>query len=131
LPRDDQRFSGKADLLSPTDEFPGNADVHQDHIDAGVFQGLQRLGRRGAFSRQLEIRFGSQKLRTPFPRVEFIAAGGVNQQRAGDYLAAGAAAVGIGTDLIPPRAIAIREAHWIEELARRYLRTVKYPRDSA
>jgi 2-dehydro-3-deoxyphosphogluconate aldolase/(4S)-4-hydroxy-2-oxoglutarate aldolase len=70
-------------------------------------------------------------LRAPFPRVEFIAAGGVNQQTAGDYLAAGAAAVGIGTDLIPPRAIAIREAHWIEELARRYLRTVKYLRDSA
>jgi 2-dehydro-3-deoxyphosphogluconate aldolase / (4S)-4-hydroxy-2-oxoglutarate aldolase len=68
-------------------------------------------------------------LKAPFPNVAFIAAGGVNQQTAGKYLAAGATAVGIGQDLIPPRAIAIREAHWIEELARRYVQTVKYLRD--
>jgi 2-dehydro-3-deoxyphosphogluconate aldolase/(4S)-4-hydroxy-2-oxoglutarate aldolase len=67
-------------------------------------------------------------LKAPFPHVKFIAAGGVNQQTAGKYLAAGAAAVGIGSDLIPPRAIAIREADWIEELARRYVHTVKYTR---
>ena len=67
-------------------------------------------------------------LKAPFPNVSFIAAGGVNQQTAEKYLAAGAAAVGIGTDLIPPRAIVTREAHWIEELARRYVHTVKYLR---
>jgi 2-dehydro-3-deoxyphosphogluconate aldolase/(4S)-4-hydroxy-2-oxoglutarate aldolase len=67
-------------------------------------------------------------LKAPFPHVSFIAAGGVNQQTAGKYLAAGATAVGIGTDLIPPRAITIREADWIEELARRYVHTVKYLR---
>ncbi len=67
-------------------------------------------------------------LKAPFPQVAFIAAGGVNQQTAGKYLAAGAVAVGIGSDLVPPRAIAIREADWIEELARRYVHTVKYLR---
>jgi 2-dehydro-3-deoxyphosphogluconate aldolase / (4S)-4-hydroxy-2-oxoglutarate aldolase len=67
-------------------------------------------------------------LQAPFPNVSFIAAGGVNQQTAGEYLGAGAAAVGIGADLIPPRAIATHEAHWIEELARRYVHTVKYVR---
>jgi 2-dehydro-3-deoxyphosphogluconate aldolase/(4S)-4-hydroxy-2-oxoglutarate aldolase len=67
-------------------------------------------------------------LKYPFPKVAFIAAGGINQQTAGQYLAAGATAVGIGTDLIPPRAIAIREADWIEELARRYVNTVKHLR---
>jgi 2-dehydro-3-deoxyphosphogluconate aldolase/(4S)-4-hydroxy-2-oxoglutarate aldolase len=67
-------------------------------------------------------------LKAPFPNVSFIAAGGVNQQTAGKYLAAGATAVGIGADLIPPRAIKIREAEWIEELARRYVHTVKYVR---
>ena len=67
-------------------------------------------------------------LKAPFPHVSFIAAGGVNQQTAGKYLAAGATAVGIGTDLIPPRAITIREADWIEELARRYVHMVKYLR---
>jgi 2-dehydro-3-deoxyphosphogluconate aldolase/(4S)-4-hydroxy-2-oxoglutarate aldolase len=64
-------------------------------------------------------------LKAPFPHVSFIAAGGINQQTAGKYLAAGAAAVGIGADLVPPRAIAIRESEWIEELARRYVQTVK------
>ncbi len=67
-------------------------------------------------------------LKAPFPNVSFIAAGGVNQQTAGKYLAAGATALGIGADLIPPRAIKIREAEWIEELARRYVHTVKYSR---
>jgi hypothetical protein len=36
--------------------------------------------------------------------------------------------VGIGADLVPPRAIANRESGWIEELARRYVHTVKYLR---
>jgi 2-dehydro-3-deoxyphosphogluconate aldolase/(4S)-4-hydroxy-2-oxoglutarate aldolase len=64
-------------------------------------------------------------LKGPFPHVSFIASGGVNQQTAGKYLAAGASAVGIGTELVPPRAIAVREADWIEELARRYVQTVQ------
>ena len=67
-------------------------------------------------------------LKAPFPHISFIASGGVNQQTAGKYLAAGATAVGIGADLIPPRAIASREADWIQELARRYVHTVKYLR---
>lgn len=67
-------------------------------------------------------------LKAPFPHVSFIASGGVNQQTAGSYLAAGAVAVGIGADLIPPRAIASRESDWIQELARRYVNTVKYVR---
>lgn len=70
-------------------------------------------------------------LKRPFPKVAFVAAGGVNQQTAGKYLEAGATAVGVGTDLIPPRAITIREADWIQELARRYVHTVKYIRQPA
>ncbi|HTB19450.1 MAG TPA: bifunctional 4-hydroxy-2-oxoglutarate aldolase/2-dehydro-3-deoxy-phosphogluconate aldolase [Bryobacteraceae bacterium] len=69
-------------------------------------------------------------LKAPFPHVSFIAAGGVNQQSAGKYLAAGATAVGIGADLVPPRAIVTREADWIEELARRYVQTVKHLRQA-
>ena len=41
-------------------------------------------------------------LKAPFPNVSFIAAGGVNQQTAGKYLAAGATALGIGTDSQAP-----------------------------
>jgi 2-dehydro-3-deoxyphosphogluconate aldolase / (4S)-4-hydroxy-2-oxoglutarate aldolase len=67
-------------------------------------------------------------LKPPFPHVSFIASGGVNQQTVGDYINAGAAAVGIGTDLIPPRAIEAREPAWIVELARRFSHLVKKAR---
>jgi 2-dehydro-3-deoxyphosphogluconate aldolase/(4S)-4-hydroxy-2-oxoglutarate aldolase len=67
-------------------------------------------------------------LRPPFPDVAFIASGGVNQQTIGEYIFAGAAAVGVGADLIPPRAIAAREAEWIVELARRFSHLVRQAR---
>jgi 2-dehydro-3-deoxyphosphogluconate aldolase/(4S)-4-hydroxy-2-oxoglutarate aldolase len=64
-------------------------------------------------------------LRLPFPHVSLVASGGVNQQTARDYIYAGVAAVGVGTDLIPPRAIEAREQGWIVELARRFSHLVK------
>ena len=67
-------------------------------------------------------------LRAPFPTVSFIAAGGVNQQNAGDYIRAGVAAVGIGVHLIPPRAIEAKEPEWIVELARRFSHIVSQMR---
>jgi 2-dehydro-3-deoxyphosphogluconate aldolase/(4S)-4-hydroxy-2-oxoglutarate aldolase len=67
-------------------------------------------------------------LRPPFPNVSFIAAGGVNQQNASEYIFAGAAALGIGADLIPPRAIQGREQGWIVELARRFSHLVNNAR---
>jgi 2-dehydro-3-deoxyphosphogluconate aldolase / (4S)-4-hydroxy-2-oxoglutarate aldolase len=67
-------------------------------------------------------------LRAPFPHVSFVASGGVNQQNIADYVYAGAAAVGIGADLIPPRAIQAREPAWIVELARRFAHLVKNAR---
>jgi 2-dehydro-3-deoxyphosphogluconate aldolase/(4S)-4-hydroxy-2-oxoglutarate aldolase len=60
-------------------------------------------------------------LKRPFPHVPLIASGGVNQQTAADFILAGAAALGIGGDLIPPKAIQLRQPHRIRELARRYL----------
>jgi 2-dehydro-3-deoxyphosphogluconate aldolase/(4S)-4-hydroxy-2-oxoglutarate aldolase len=67
-------------------------------------------------------------LRAPFPTVSFIAAGGVTQQNAGDYIQAGVAAIGIGAHLIPPRAIEAREPEWIVELARRFSHIVSQMR---
>jgi len=60
-------------------------------------------------------------LRGPFPDVRFVAAGGVNQHTAAEFIAAGAAAIGVGAELIPKQAIQQRNAHWITELARRFL----------
>jgi 2-dehydro-3-deoxyphosphogluconate aldolase/(4S)-4-hydroxy-2-oxoglutarate aldolase len=67
-------------------------------------------------------------VRPPFPHVSFIASGGVNQQNAADYVYAGAAVLGVGADLIPPRAIQAREHGWIVELARRFSHLVKNAR---
>lgn len=64
-------------------------------------------------------------VRAPFPQVAFIASGGVTQQTAADFIRAGAAALGIGEDLIPPEAIRRRNATWIHELTRRFVGMVK------
>ena len=67
-------------------------------------------------------------LKRPFPQIPMIAAGGVNQQNAGDFIAVGASAIGIGADLIQPQAIKKREASWIHELAGRFLGMVREAR---
>lgn len=64
-------------------------------------------------------------LKKPFPQVRLIASGGVNQQTAADFILAGASALGIGGDLIPHKAIQLRQPHRIHELARRYISMVK------
>ena len=63
-------------------------------------------------------------LKKPFSEVPMIASGGVNQGNAMDFIRAGAAALGIGTDLIYQDAIKRRERGWIMELARRYRKMV-------
>src|SRR5206468_5487372 len=67
-------------------------------------------------------------LRAPFPDVLFVAAGGVNQQTAAEFITAGAAAIGVGTELIPKKALQQRDQRWISELARRFLRVVQEAR---
>jgi len=67
-------------------------------------------------------------LKGPFPHVCFIAAGGVDQQNAAEYIQAGVAALGVGAQLIPPRAIEAKEHGWIVELARRFSHIVSRTR---
>ena len=67
-------------------------------------------------------------LRGPLPQVPIIAAGGVNQQTAGNFILAGAVAVGIGRELIPKEALQQRQEDRIRELARRFLNFVKTAR---
>lgn len=68
-------------------------------------------------------------LRGPYPQVSMIAAGGVNQETAADFILAGAAALGIGGRLIPKAAVEHRRPEQISELARRFLRIVKTARN--
>ncbi|HTX36796.1 MAG TPA: bifunctional 4-hydroxy-2-oxoglutarate aldolase/2-dehydro-3-deoxy-phosphogluconate aldolase [Bryobacteraceae bacterium] len=63
-------------------------------------------------------------LRAPFPKMRFIASGGVNQTTAAEFILAGASALGVGGELIPHKAIERRERNWIRELARRFMSLV-------
>jgi len=67
-------------------------------------------------------------LKLPFPRVPLIATGGVNQQTAGNFILAGATALGIGSELINPEGLPKMKEEQIRELARRYLKIVKAAR---
>ncbi len=67
-------------------------------------------------------------MKAPFPGARLIASGGVNQQTAGDFIHAGACALGIGEDLIPHEAIASQDLDWIRELSRRFQNIVKRAR---
>lgn len=64
-------------------------------------------------------------LHASLPQVPLIAAGGVNQQTAANFILSGATAIGIGTELIPTEAIQRRQSQRIHELARRFLKLVK------
>ena len=63
-------------------------------------------------------------LKMPFPDIPLIASGGVDQENAGEFILAGAAALGIGRHLIHQDAIKRRELGWIHELSRRYIHMV-------
>jgi len=67
-------------------------------------------------------------LKSPFPHIPLIASGGVTQGNTADFILAGAAAVGIGRDLINREAVRRRELDWIRELAGRVLQIVKRAR---
>jgi 2-dehydro-3-deoxyphosphogluconate aldolase/(4S)-4-hydroxy-2-oxoglutarate aldolase len=67
-------------------------------------------------------------LTRPFPDMKFIAAGGVTQTTALEFILSGAAALGIGSELIPPECIEHRHPDRIRELARRFLGMVRAAR---
>jgi len=67
-------------------------------------------------------------LKGPFPQVSLIAAGGVTQQTAADFIHTGAVAIGVGNELIPRKAVEQRQSDWIVELARRFVNIVKEAR---
>ncbi len=67
-------------------------------------------------------------LKSPLPQIELVAAGGVNQQTAAQFILAGATAIGVGTELIPTEALDRRQAERIHELAKRFVGFVKSAR---
>ena len=67
-------------------------------------------------------------LQRPFPNTKMIAAGGVTQLTAEEYIRAGASVLGIGHELLPYEAVRKRNAAWILELAERFAGMVKRAR---
>jgi 2-dehydro-3-deoxyphosphogluconate aldolase/(4S)-4-hydroxy-2-oxoglutarate aldolase len=66
-----------------------------------------------------------KSIKAPFPQIELIPTGGVSLATAAEFLEAGAFALGVGADLVDPKAI--REGHpeTITENARKYLAIVQ------
>jgi 2-dehydro-3-deoxyphosphogluconate aldolase/(4S)-4-hydroxy-2-oxoglutarate aldolase len=64
-----------------------------------------------------------------YPQIPLVASGGVTQQNATNFIIAGAIALGVGRELIPPEAIRRRQEDRIGELARRFLGFVKVGHD--
>jgi 2-dehydro-3-deoxyphosphogluconate aldolase/(4S)-4-hydroxy-2-oxoglutarate aldolase len=63
-------------------------------------------------------------LRGPMPHLRLMPTGGVNLRNAGDYLRAGACALGVGGALVDPQAIESRDFARIETLARQFVHVV-------
>ena len=63
-------------------------------------------------------------LLAPFPELQLIPTGGVTLQTAADFLKAGARALGVGTDLVNPKAIEEGKPETVTDTARAYLEIV-------
>lgn len=64
-------------------------------------------------------------LKTLFPHIEMMPTGGISCETIADFFAAGAIAVGVGTDLVDVQAVRLGNLELIAEKARKYLEIVK------
>ncbi|MBN9618104.1 MAG: 2-dehydro-3-deoxyphosphogluconate aldolase [Acidobacteriales bacterium 59-55] len=64
-------------------------------------------------------------LKGPLPHIDLIPTGGVSLATAADFLAAGAFALGVGSDLVDTKAMAAGKPEVVTESARKYLAIVK------
>jgi 2-dehydro-3-deoxyphosphogluconate aldolase/(4S)-4-hydroxy-2-oxoglutarate aldolase len=71
-----------------------------------------------------------KSLKAPLPHIKLIPTGGVSQATAGDFIRAGASAIGVGADLVDLKAIREGRASEITENARKYLEIVAEARES-
>ena len=67
-------------------------------------------------------------LKAPLSQVSLVAAGGITQSSAAQFIAAGATALGVGEDLLPRQALRYKEGAWIRELAARFVNFVRQAR---
>lgn len=67
-------------------------------------------------------------LKGPFPDIDFCPTGGVNLETIGEFVKAGAVAVGVGGELVLRSAVRAGEFGRITELARRYVEALREAR---
>jgi 2-dehydro-3-deoxyphosphogluconate aldolase / (4S)-4-hydroxy-2-oxoglutarate aldolase len=67
-------------------------------------------------------------MRGPLPQIQLMPTGGVDLNTAAEFLKAGACCLGIGSQLIEPRALAERNFDRLRDLARQYVNVVKQTR---
>jgi 2-dehydro-3-deoxyphosphogluconate aldolase/(4S)-4-hydroxy-2-oxoglutarate aldolase len=67
-------------------------------------------------------------LKAPLPQIELIPTGGVSLKTAADFIKAGAMALGVGADLVDPKALHEGNDELITERARQFLEIVREAR---
>lgn len=70
-------------------------------------------------------------VRAPLPELKLVPTGGVTRENAGDWIRAGAAAIGVGTALVDAKAVADRRFSELTERAQHFIRAVADARSSS
>lgn len=68
-------------------------------------------------------------LKAPLPQIELVPTGGVSLKTAADFIRAGAAALGVGADLVDIKAIRDGQSAVVTERAKQYLQIVREARE--
>src|SRR5882672_4666750 len=71
-----------------------------------------------------------KSLKAPLPQIELVPTGGVSLKTAADFIKAGAAALGVGTDLVDTTALRDGNARLMTERARQFVEIVREARTS-
>jgi 2-dehydro-3-deoxyphosphogluconate aldolase/(4S)-4-hydroxy-2-oxoglutarate aldolase len=69
-------------------------------------------------------------LKAPLPQIDLVPTGGVSLNTAGDFIKAGASALGVGTDLVDLKALREGKDSLITERARQFVEIVRTARQS-
>jgi 2-dehydro-3-deoxyphosphogluconate aldolase / (4S)-4-hydroxy-2-oxoglutarate aldolase len=72
-----------------------------------------------------------RSLKAPLPQVSLVPTGGVSLHSVGDFIRAGASAVGVGADLVDIGRILDGHSAHVSDIARRYLDAIKQARKEA
>ena len=70
-----------------------------------------------------------KSLKAPLPQIELVPTGGVSLKTATDFIRAGAAALGVGADLVDIKAIRDGQSSLITERAKQFVEIVRQARE--